>query len=438
VHYQSPEITMDRNRVVPVLGREFAIGWHHQPRLIADSLGNNRVGSMSRRVQVRTNFLGKWLFLTLALLAGSAHAEIIFNGDFSAGNFTQWKKSSEGDVRFWGISAYGRPIQYGGQNSTHVGNGELLSLVSVDGRTVNGIRYPAGPTRGRSPFAAKFVVKSEAGGGIEPQDCDPQTNCDNRRAQIDGEDILGELKLIPHRSERWMSFSYFIPSDFQVGSSGFGPVLMGMKARGSSPLGGFHGLTLEGPGGSWRIYNRWTDVLNPTSWDQLPWWQQMSYDSQSPAAGDSTWTDTRDFPDVAKSRQALASVLKGGWTDWVYHWKHDERGSGNGGSGFFKIWKREGSGPWILVVDIRPKVTTRGGRTFDHGIGFNYPDRYYGGKPGLYMSRNRVWQNTNNLVIYSANFQLGNEKSSFALMSPDGSVPGGSTAPPEAPKVMIN
>jgi hypothetical protein len=393
---------------------------------------------MSRRVPAQMNLLASLMFLAFALFAEPVNSEIIFNGDFAAGNFSQWKKSNEADVRFFGIAPYGRPIQYGGQNSAHVGNGEILSLVSVDGRTVNGIRYPQGPTRGRSPFAAKFVVKSQAGGGIEPQDCDPQTSCTNRRAQIDGEDIVGQLQLIPHRSERWMSFSYFIPTDFQVGSSGFGPVLMGLKARGSSPLSGFHGLTLEGPGGTWRIFNRWTDALNPTSWDQLPWWQQMTYDSQSPSAGDSTWTDTRDFPDVARSRQALASVLKGGWTDWVYHWKLDERGSANGGVGFFKIWKREGSGPWTLVVDIRPKITTRGGRTFDHGIGFNYPDRYYGGKPGLYMDRNRVWENPGNLVIYSANYKLGNEKAVFADLSPDGSVPDGLQAPPEPPRVSVN
>jgi hypothetical protein len=346
MHSESREISMDRSRVDHVFVTAFEI----------------EVGAMSRRVPMKMAVLGSLIISALAFFAGPVKAEIIFNGDFSTGNYTQWTKPADSEVYFWAVPHYGRPIQYGGQNSVHVGNGELMSLVSIDGRSVNGINYPKGPTRGRSPFAARFMVKSQAGGGIETRDCDPQTNCTNRRAQIDGEDIMGLMKLIPHRSERWMSFSYYIPADFQSGTSGFGPVLTGLKVRGSSPLSAYVNLMLEGPGGTWRIYHRWTDALNPSSWDQLPWWQQMSYDSQSPSATDGNWTDTRDFPDVEKSRQALGSVLKGGWTDWIWHWKLDERGSASGGSGFFKIWKREGSGPWILVVDIRPKVTTRGGR----------------------------------------------------------------------------
>ncbi len=100
---------------------------------------------------------------------------------------------------------------------------------------------------------------------------------------------------------------------------------------------------------------------------QVPWQQQMHYTGDEPSP--SSWPDgMKDFA-TPQSQAALASVLTGGWTDWVFHAKFDARGKANGGTGFVDLFKREGSGPWVHVLKFRPGVTTRGGKTFDRGIG---------------------------------------------------------------------
>jgi hypothetical protein len=90
------------------------------------------------------------------------------------------------------------------------------------------------------------------------------------------------------------------------------------------------------------------------------------------------------------------------------------------------VWKREDSGPWIKVLHVVPKVTTRNGLTFDHGIGYNLPPSStsnggYGLNVGLYMDKYQVWNNKYDRVIYVGNFKVGDEKATFSDMTPDGS-----------------
>jgi hypothetical protein len=161
----------------------------------------------------------------------------------------------------------------------------------------------------------------------------------------------------------------------------------------------------------------------------------MEYSSLRPSATD--WPGGLvDFPNQAESQKALADFNKGAWTDWVFKIKFDARGSLQGGTGYLSAWKRAGSGPWVKVLHIKPKVTTRGGVTFDHGICFNSPktSTNNGGfdvQAGFYMDKEQVWNLPANRVIYIDNVKVGDSFAQFKDMSPDGSTP--DTAAPLPP-----
>jgi hypothetical protein len=368
------------------------------------------------------------IFITT--LPAVSMAEIIWSGDFSTGDFTQWHPSSgPGDIQFWSITPYGRPIQYS-QDQTHVGDGSLLSLVADSPRTVNGIYYPQGPTRGGN-YAAKFTVKSSAN-GMEPNDCDFDV-CSRRRTELNAQAMLPDYyDAIPYQSERWFSVSHYLPSDWDEGGGGFGITLWQLKARNGSATSM---VSIATSNGSWEIKHRWDEKENPTV-DDVIWQQTMFYAGKydgGPYPRSDAWPDgLADFPDVATSHAALQSVNKGGWTDWVIHAKFDARGAGEGGTGFLTIWKREDLNSWVKVLHILPKVTNRGGITFDHGIGYNKPAGF-GIKAGMYMDKDQVWQLSKDRVMYNANIKVGGEAATFAMMSPDGSSPGANLPRPLPP-----
>jgi hypothetical protein len=93
----------------------------------------------------------------------------------------------------------------------------------------------------------------------------------------------------------------------------------------------------------------------------------------------------------------------------------------------------------VKVLHIKPKVTTRGGVTFDHGICFNAPPNSTnnGGfdvQAGMYLAKEQVWNLPANRVIYVDNVKIGNSFAEFKDMSPDGSTPGtAATAAPLPP-----
>jgi hypothetical protein len=337
---------------------------------------------------------------------------IIWRGDYETGNFLQWHNLAKTPApNYSQIPIYGRPAPDG--------DGSLLKIVTS-------------PVR-QGKYAAKFTVKNSAN-GTEPNDCDvPFPTCSRRRTELTGQGTQPLIyNAMPYMSERWISVSYFIPSDWDNGGSGFGIHLLQIKPLndGAGPT-----IAINIRSGMWTIEHRWSSVVNPSYGSDLPWQQSMYYSYKYPIKGVAPlWDDgVADFVDPKTSQQSLGDLNKGGWTDWIIHVKYDARGSKNGGTGFLKFWKRAGSGPWIPVLDIRPKVISRGGMTFDRGIGYNSPAQTgkfmsgypntggFGIKAGMYMDKNQVWGLSANRVMYNDNIKIGNQNATFSDMIPEAS-----------------
>lgn len=361
------------------------------------------------------------LFASLAASSGAV-AEIIWTGDYENGDYLEWSYSGGTEPNFSGVPQYGRPTQYGG-------DGSLLSLVTSPVRN------------GR--YASRFTVKNSAN-GTEPADCQGMPDCERRIVALKGwysmESSAGTV--LPYGSERWLSVSHYIPADWDTNNGGgWGPIVYEMKPYiNNSKVSPFFSISLNK--GGWVISHRQSDE----KWlaGQLPWQRQMFYAGEyegAPYPNDSYWADgVADFPNMAQSHAALRSINKGGWTDWVIHIRFDARGAAAGGQGFLRVYKREDSGSWIEVLDIRPRNISRGGMTFDRGIGYNSPARDgayssfgdHGGfaiVAGMYMDKGQVWGLPNNRVIYNDNIKVGDERSSLAEMAPGGGGGGGSATP---------
>ncbi|NNC58046.1 MAG: hypothetical protein HKO12_10835 [Woeseiaceae bacterium] len=372
----------------------------------------------------------------LAALPAVSSAEIIWSGDFATGDFTQWHHYDGPppiqDIRFQHMEPYGRPIQYGSQNPLHVGNGDFLSLVASTERTVDGVYFPQGPIRGQE-YSAKFTVKSRAGGGVEPDDCD-RGLCNRRRTALSMQATHSDYyNAIPNHATRWLSFSVYLPSDYIAGSSGYGGPRFGLKPKneaGGSGNTDAIAIVLDGTAG-WKLWNRWIDEFPLIPLTDHPWQHGMFYtgnEGGGPYPRSDSWPEGLvHFPDVATSHAALQSVNLGGWTDWVVQLNSDSRGAASGGRGFLKIWKREDNGPWIFVLDVFPGQMSRGGMNFDHGIGYDVRatsnNGGYGVKLQLYMAKEQVWNDAHNKVVYFANVKVGDQNTEFSDMSPDGSSP---------------
>jgi hypothetical protein len=349
------------------------------------------------------------------------------------------------------MPAYGRPIQYGLQNPVHIGNGELCSLVSIDGRTVNGINYPQGPTRGSSPYAVKLTVKSLAGGGLEPDDCDIGGICTRRRTSLNMQAAHSNYyNALPYQTTRWWSMSVYLPEDHVTDQARWGGPGMHVKPRNeASGPGNSPAFAITAQGNSWHIVHRWDDRYPIPDLTEIPYWQWGQYTMDLVSENHVPFPDTNfvpdllgDYPDVAASQAALADLNLGGWTDWVVQWHPDARSAPDGGAGFINVWKRAGDGPWIHVLNIVPRRINYGGNIYDRGIGYNAPattnNGGYGLKMQTYIDKSAIWDDPVNMVAYYANVKIGDENATFADMSPDGSTP--DTLPPTKPEppTLIN
>ncbi|MDW7712331.1 MAG: heparin lyase I family protein [Deferrisomatales bacterium] len=353
----------------------------------------------------------------LVLIPGVSLGAIIWSGDFETGDFLQYHASDDPNKPFyWGFPQYCWPQQ----PSRGIGDGSCGEIVTS-------------PVRHGS-YAAKLTVKNSINGS-EPEDCDMSgTNCTRRRSEVTVQGTMSAYyNGIPYMSERWLSVSYWVPSDWSDAGSGWGVIVMQIKGAyeagrsGHSPW-----VELNLKNGYWQLNHRWAPEENAGS-SLMPWQQNMFYNPTYPTP--TNWPDgLADFPNVEASQAALASVNKGGWTDFIFHIKFDARGSQEGGAGFLKMWKREGSGSWVHILDIRPKVITRGGMTFDHGIANYRPpgtthNGGFGPRYGMYMTKDQVWGLQNNRVLYLDNIKVGDENSGFHELDPEG----GKAAPIIAP-----
>lgn len=346
-------------------------------------------------------------------MPGMSFAEIIWSGDYETGNFQQWHlRNNLNHPQFSGVPAYGRPVAQvpfsGSADTGYYGNGELLELVTSPVR------------QGR--YAARFTVKN-AINGSETADCD-NGQCNRRRSELNMHLVHQPVyQALPYLSERWVSVSHYVPSDWDSSSgSSWGPTVFQIKSPRTNDISPMFSIIASNQG--WQIYHRWSDVADPNDFDVLPWQYQMYYDATYPTTAQ--WEDgLRDFPDVADSRNALANLNKGGWTDWVVRISFDARGSAEGGAGFLTVWKRAGNAQWVQVLHITPKRTSRGGLTFDHGIGYEVPGSGFGLLAGMYMAKEQVSGLPTNRVLYNDNIKIGDTSSIFSDMSPDGSAPGG-------------
>jgi hypothetical protein len=344
-----------------------------------------------------------------------ANDAIIWSGDYETGDSSQWHNLAN-EPQWTFVPAYGRPPAYGG-------DGSLFSIVT-------------NPVR-QGKYAAKFTVKNSIN-GLETRDCDvPFPTCTRRRTEMNAIAAMSYIyNALPYLSERWISVSHYIPKDWNLkDGSGFNINVLQIKDIAAKPSPCFSiGLSND----TWVINHRWTDVPFPEQSDLL-WQYQMFYDKNYPILGQSPrWDDgVADFVDPARSRLALGSVNTGGWTDWIINIKFDARGSKEGGTGFLKLWKREGNGEWMPILHIKPKVTNRGGMTFDHGICYPAPKGVLSGSKinggfgmaaGMYMGKEQVWNLPQNRVIYNDNIKIGSEKATFAMMTPEYS--GGTTPNP--------
>jgi hypothetical protein len=355
--------------------------------------------------------------LFLLMMPAVGNSDIIWSGDFETGDFTQWPNGGSIDApNYGGIPRYGRPKPEG--------DGSLLELVTSPVR------------QGR--YAAKFTVKNSRNGTdsfSDPSDCDGNSSkvCSRRRTELwMHKGIPLHYDGMPYLGESWVSISHYVPSDWSSAGGGFGPLLFQVKpynepgSAGLSPT-----ISIELNNAGWKINHRWSQDPNMTR-DELPWQWNMFYSAShegAPYPREDAWPDgLADFPNVQDSYNALKSVNKGGWTDWIFHVRFDARGPNDGGTGFLRLWKREDSGAWIEVLDIRPKRTTRGGVTFSHGIGYNSPANGsnpggFGPIVGMYMDRDQVWELPSNRVVYVDNVKVGSRSATFSDMSPDGSSP---------------
>jgi hypothetical protein len=372
------------------------------------------------------------LSVVAALLGGMVptivSAEIIWSGDYETGDFTQWHLPGKPDhPQFAGVPAYGRPVPpdpfTGSALESYYGDGSLMELVTQPVR------------QGR--YAAKVTVKNSLA-GYEPDDCD-NGNCTRRRSELNMHLALpADYDGMPYLSERWVSISHYLPSNWDSDNgNGWGPTVFQIKSPKTNNISPTFSIVITNHG--WQIWHRWSDVENPSTFDAIPWQYQMYYDAQYPSA--SSWSEgLSDFPDTAVSRAALSDLNKGGWTDWVIRIRFDGRGSKEGGNGFLTVWKRAGDADWVKVLHVLPKVTTRGGMTFDRGIGYIVPDSGFGPLAGMYMAKEQVWGLPNNRVLYNDNMKVGSSMATFEVMSPDASAPGSpghaEELPPNPPELL--
>jgi len=357
---------------------------------------------------------------------------VLWRGDYETGNTRQWH-IPDGTPSYHLIPNYGRPARRADQGDlahsgivpSYYGDGTLLGLVTNDPDLVIPDIVELGPVR-QGKYSIKITVKSEAGGGVEPDDCAiNQTDCTTRRTEQSMHQVLqDQYDAMPYMGENWISFSFYIPSNWDsTTSTDFGPHFFSIKAKSESGSSGAFAIALKSYGWELQIINDYTQTQPIRA--ATSHYYYYRYSNTRPADNDYDRNYRSDFPDVSVSQTALASINKGGWTDWIMNVKWDESGPVAGGTGVMKLWKREDSGSWIQIINIIPKTVNRDGTDYDRGIGYNVPAAGsnkggYGIQAGMYMAKSQVWPLAANRVMYNDNIRVHDGNTTFNEMRPEG------------------
>ena len=373
------------------------------------------------------------LGLAFSTLPTAASADIIWSGDFDNRDFSNYHATTKPEEQyFFLVPEYGRPPRYD-SGQRHVGNGDLLDLVSF-------------PTRG-GPYAARFTIKNSVN-GRETADCDPALNCATRRVGLQMTRTMRDFyNGIPYNAERWISLSVFLPSDFDVSGEGWSPVIWGSKGS-LMKTAGWLGINIGDNG--WSIPHRYhsADSHYRGESPNNTWWTTVGYSSTYPSSTD--WPQGLvDFPDEAASKAAMRNLNLGGWTDFVFHFRTDVGDSiyqdfENQNTGFLDLYMRAGSGLWVHVLALRPMANLDRGNSpdqiYNRGIG-QYGPEGYSTSVELYGPKNRFWNKPRNTTIYIGNHKVGDQFTTFDMMSHDGSSPEDmgptSTTRPKPPMLQV-
>ena len=394
---------------------------------------------------------------------------ILWNGDFSTGNFTQWPNNDSnlnnvgllfcpprGAPRRLNLPS-GKTYSYRSGSWTMDGQAYTWNGIEGDGSNVNLVRtasatftgYDIGNTRGSSQYAGRFVAKARPpssggtdGTGKEPDDGDIVTlDLDRRRTELQGKNpVIRVYSPNVHLKTRWYSISIFNPSNQPALSGttwggGWGPSHYGLLKLIQRP-GGVLNILRDPTSNGWEIATDHSDNPNTLSTDPLSQWYETCRYRPSTPTDDAELIP--DFPDQAKSIAALSDPNIGGWTDFVIKIKFDYRtpsvADGGTGAGQLDVWMRAGSSaaidaspqPWVHVIQQLPKVLARTALiNLNRGIGFNFVDGNNGGSVGPYIgnyiSKDNVWGMPRDFVTHIANCKIGDDNCSFSQMTPDGS-----------------
>ena len=230
---------------------------------------------------------------------------------------------------------------------------------------------------------------------------------------------------LPYQQERWLSFSIHVPSDFNLmgGTGSFGLVVWGSKPNGAT-TSGWLGLILRN--NTWQIVHRYEADLNASG----DWWKNTTYDKATPSSTE--WAQGLvDFPDEVASKASLGNLNKGGWTDFIINFKNDVSDY-SVNTGFLDIYMRASSDPWVHVIGMKPMrnlayspswTSTNPERVYDRGIG-RLASNGSGSNIGLYSTQGEVWTRSSNLTLHFDNYKVGDENTTFSMMTHDGSSPG--------------
>lgn len=322
------------------------------------------------------------------------------DGTFNAFAF----ENTSGVATFWGVRPQsGRPIQYGGLQSTHVnhvGDGSAIAIVSESGAGI----YEQGPVF-EGDYSYRFTAY-RAAEGTEPDHCDVGGNCSRRRSELWGHPHqANDLDIIPAQSERRFEAVIYLSENYELDTHGAanGPMFWQLKSRnqdgtGNGPCLALYIGTRDGKPG-WVLKHRYGgDVQQPHA---IPWYFIDWFDEVEDA------TTAADFVDLEAGKAALAKVIRGAWTHHLLRVIFDYRTAAQGGVGLLEWWiKHDDEDDFVKIISAVPRQITRGGNTYDRGICYR-DSGGFSANVGIYAPKAAIWNRSVNTTYYLDRLLIG-------------------------------